>query len=109
MTDTDEIHPALRSALDTIRRHLGPGSNDSDAACWSIECHAMALEDNAVVMPRAIFEMTLLRYAVHVASVACGEVIEVVDLGDGELAIKRTGQRMGTTSLHAPDVPSTIQ
>ena len=105
----EEVHPRLRAALDTIKAHLGADADDSAAACWAIESHAMALAEQMVVIPRDQLAGAMLGYAIHVASVATGERLEIVDLGGGELAIERTGEPMETTALHAPAVPATVQ
>ena len=107
---TDEIHPELSEALEAIKKALPEGANDADAAEWAIMTHAHFLTGDAVVLTRDHFVGAMLSYGLHMASVACGERLEIVDLGNGALTIQRTGEPLdGAATLHAPAVPATMQ
>ncbi len=106
---SDEVHPEIRKALTAIKAALPEGANDADAAQWAVLTHAHFLTGDAVVMTKDQFAGAMLAYGLHMASVATGERLEVVDLGGGELAIERTGEPVDGATLHSPAVPATMQ
>ena len=88
--DREAMDRAIRADLDLIRETLG--AEDDHAAAFAIQTLANHIRDGLIVMTPHDLQLSMIRYAERALSVHEGERMEAVDMGNGTVGFRATGE-----------------